>query len=210
MSSTWRPPIEAFRLGEFVVTCPWVSFRALSRCGQDCAVSRTLDRFYVRMHHLLVRPGRRQNAFDRLFIRCWTALDVAVYKRLGSSVAARIMGVDVLLLRTTGRQTGMRREVIVACTNHRGALVVGGGNWGWDRDPGWVHNAIAQPDVEVLRGRQVLSMRAVLLSGHEADAANDALGEAYPHSLAYVARRSRPIPVFRLDPMKRDAERRCD
>ena len=161
-----------------------------------------MDRVYVRIHHLLVRQGRTQNAFDRLFIRRWTALDVAVYKRLGFSVAARLMGVDVLLLRTVGRQTGKRREVMVACTSHRGALVVGGGNWGWDRDPGWVRNAIAQPEVEVIRGRQVLSMRAVLLSGDEAQAANDALGLAYPHSLAYVARRSRPIQVLRLEPMK--------
>jgi deazaflavin-dependent oxidoreductase (nitroreductase family) len=173
--------------------------------GKDGAVSRTTDRLYVRIHHLLVRPGRRQSAFDRLFVRRWTALDVALYKRLGFSVAARIMGVDVLLLRTVGRRTGKPREVVVACTSHRGALVVGGGNWGWDRDPGWVHNAIAHPDVEVLRGRRALTMRAVLLSGDRAEAANAALGEAYPHSLAYVARRSRPIPVFRLDPEHRGA-----
>lgn len=167
---------------------------------QDRVVSHTIDRVYMRIHHLLMRPGRRQTALDRLFIRCWTALDVAAFKKLGFSVTARMMGVDVLLLRTIGRLTGRRREVLVACTRHDGHLFVGGGNWGWDRDPGWVHNAIAQPDVEVVRRRRVQSMRAVVLSGQEAQAANDALGEAYPHSLAYVARRSRPIRVLRLDP----------
>lgn len=160
-----------------------------------------MDRFYLRLHHVVMRPGRRQTALDRLFIRCWTALDVAAYKRLGFSVTARMMGVDVLLLRTVGRRTGKRREVLVACTPHDGRLVVGGGNWGWDRDPGWVHNAIAQPEVEVVRRRQVQSMHAVVLTGREAQAANDALGAAYPHSLAYVARRSRPIPALRLDPI---------
>ncbi|HUR76313.1 MAG TPA: nitroreductase/quinone reductase family protein [Acidimicrobiales bacterium] len=164
-------------------------------------MSQTIDRLYTRIHHVLMRPGRSQTRLDRLFIRCWTALDVAAYKRLGFSATARMMGVDVLLLRTVGRRTGKRREVLVACTNHGGRLVVGGGNWGWDRDPGWVHNAIDQPDVEVVRRRRVQPMRAVVLSGQEAQAANDALGAAYPHSLAYVARRSRPIPVLRLDPI---------
>ncbi len=175
---------------------------------QDCGVSRSLDAVYARIHHVLMRPGRHQTAIDRVLIRWWTAFDVALYKRLGFSFAARIMGVDVLLLRTVGRRTGMRREVLVACVTHHGRLFVGGGNWGWDRDPGWVHNATAQPDVEVVCRRHVQPMRATLLEGQEAQAANDALGGAYPHSLAYVARRSRPIRALRLDPIDVDGELR--
>jgi deazaflavin-dependent oxidoreductase (nitroreductase family) len=164
-------------------------------------MSRTVDRVYVRLHRVLMRPGRRQTALDRFIVRCWTRLDVAAYKRLGFSASARLMGVDVLLLRTVGRRTGKPREVLIACTVHEGRLIVGGGNWGWDRDPGWVHNALARPEVEVVRKRRVESMRAVLLDGDDARAANDALARAYPHSQAYVERRTRPIATLRLDPI---------
>jgi deazaflavin-dependent oxidoreductase (nitroreductase family) len=164
-------------------------------------MSRAVDRVYVRLHHVLMRPGRRQTAVDRFVVRSWTRLDVAGYKRFGFSVSASLMGVDVLLLRTVGRRTGKPREVLIACTVHEGRLIVGGGNWGWDRDPGWVHNAIAHPQVEIVRKRRVESMLAVLLTGDDAQAANDALARAYPHSQVYVERRSRPITTVRLDPI---------
>jgi deazaflavin-dependent oxidoreductase (nitroreductase family) len=164
-------------------------------------VRAVVDRVYVRIHHVLMRPGRRETKFDRLVMRAWTRLDVAGFKRFGFSASAKLMGVDVLLLRTVGRVTGKRREVLVACLQRDGRLIIGGGNWGWDRNPGWMHNATARPDVEIVRGRRTQPMRAVLLSGDDAQAARDALAAAYPHSQAYAARRTRSIGVMRLDPL---------
>ena len=146
-----------------------------------------------------MRPGRRQTALDRFFVRLYTRLDVAMYRRFGWSAAARMMGVDVVLLRTVGRRTGRVRENLVACIDDGDSVLVGGGNWGWDRDPGWYYNVQAAPVTEVTRGRETRQMRATALSGEDAERAGKALAEAYPHSQVYIQRRTRPIPTVRLE-----------
>lgn len=158
---------------------------------------------YGRVHRLAMPPGRSQTALDRAVMRVWTRLDAAFYRRLGWSAAARLMGVDVLRLTTLGRVSGVRRSVLVACLVDGDGFVVGGGNWGWDRDPGWLHNLRVNPVCEVQRGRGPDAVRAMVateLSGPAVDEARAALTAAYPHSQAYVERRVRPIAVMRLSP----------
>jgi deazaflavin-dependent oxidoreductase (nitroreductase family) len=144
-------------------------------------------------------PGKELSRFNRWGMRVWTRLDSWFFKRFGWSAAARMMGVDVLLLRTTGRRSGLRREVMVACLSEPdGALTIGGGNWGWDNDPGWFLNLSANPDVEIVRGGVTERRHAVVLAGEEAARAAEAVGRAYPHSQVYVSRRVRPVPYVRL------------
>ena len=156
---------------------------------------------YGRVHRLLMPPGRRQTVVDRAVMRAWTRLDAGFYGRFGWSVAARVMRVDVLRLTTTGRVSGRGRSLLVACLVDGDGFVIGGGNWGWDRDPGWLHNLRADPTCLVQRGRAPeRPMVASLLQGPAAEAARSALTAAYPHSQAYVDRRVRPINVVRLSP----------
>ena len=156
---------------------------------------------YARVHRLVMPPGRRQSFVDRAVMRAWTRVDVATYRRLGWSAAARLMGVDVLLLTTVGQRSGRRRSVLVACLVDGDGFVIGGGNWGWDRDPGWLHNLRAHPRCEVQRGRSPATpMASVVLDGAAAEAARAALTAAYPHSQAYVDRRTLPITTVRLSP----------
>ena len=157
--------------------------------------------FYGRVHRLVMPPGRRQTVLDRVGMRVWTRVDAGAYRWLGWSGAAWLMGVDVLRLTTVGRRSGRRRSVLVACLVEGDGFVVGGGNWGWDHDPGWLHNLRSQPVCEVQRGRGGgRPMVASLLEGVDADVARAALTAAYPHSQAYVDRRVRPVPVVRLSP----------
>ena len=157
---------------------------------------------YGRVHRFLMRPGRRPTAFDRTVMRWWTRLDAGFYRRFGWSAPARVMRVDVLRLTTTGRLSGRERSVLVACLVDGEGFVVGGGNWGWDHDPGWFHNLRAHPVCTVQRGRSAArAMTASWVEGVAADAARAALTAAYPHTQAYVDRRERPIPVVRLSPV---------
>jgi deazaflavin-dependent oxidoreductase (nitroreductase family) len=148
-----------------------------------------------------MKPGRRQNALDRWYVRTYTRFDVAVFKRFGRSPMARFMAVDVLLLRTIGRRTGTTRENLVAYIEDGDSLLVGGGNWGWDHDPGWLYNIAARPTVEVVRARETTRMRGTVLEGDEREKASQRLAEAYPHSQVYLQRRVRPIPAVRLQPV---------
>lgn len=149
----------------------------------------------------MMPPGMKQRAFHRFGVRAYTRFDVRMYKRFGASAAARMMRVEVLLLRTTGRRTGRAREVLIACIDDGDSLLVGGGNWGWDNDPGWVYNVQANPLVEVVRRRETRRMRATVLEGDEVVEGAQRLAEAYPHSQVYLTRRVRPVPAVRLDPL---------
>lgn len=165
-------------------------------------MSRITDAVYPRVHRLLMPPGKELSRSNRWAMRMWTRMDTWFYKRFGWSAAARMMGVDVLLLRTTGRRSGLQREVMVACLPEPdGTLTIGGGNWGWDNDPAWYLNLCADPDVEIVRGRRTERRRAVVLEGDDAARAAEAVHGAYPHSQVYVSRRARPVPYVRLEPV---------
>jgi len=167
-------------------------------------VSSLTDRVYPKVHHLLMPPGMRQNRFHRWGIRWWTRMDTWCFRRFGLSVAARMMGVDVLLLRTTGRKTGRTRQVMVAylrADDRPDSVVIGGGNWGWDNDPAWYLNVCAHPEVEIVRDRRTQRMHATVLTGDAAARAAVDVHAAYPHSQVYVSRRVRPVPYVRLDPV---------
>ena len=148
-----------------------------------------------------MKPGREQNALDRFYIRNYTRFDAAVFRRFGRSPMARFMRVNILLLRTIGRRTGKVRDTLVAYIEDGDALLIGGGNWGWDNDPGWLYTIKADPHVEVTRGRQTQHMLATVLDGDEREKASQRLAEAYPHSQVYVSRRVRPVPAVRLEPI---------
>jgi deazaflavin-dependent oxidoreductase (nitroreductase family) len=163
-------------------------------------MSAFTDRLYPRLYRLLMPRWRKQTRLDRWGIRQWTRLDAFLFKRFGWSAAARLMGVRVLLLRTTGRRTGRSREAMVAYLDDDDAIVIGGGNWGWDNDPAWFFNIQANPDVEVVRNRRTERRRATVLIGDALAAAEADARRAYPHSHAYVDRRTRRIPYVRLDP----------
>lgn len=149
-----------------------------------------------------MKPGRRQNALDRFSMRTYTRFDVAVFKRFGRSPMARFMGVQVLMLRTIGRRTGRVRENLVAYIEDGESLLVGGGNWGWDNNPGWLYNIASNPVLEVTIGRETRRMRGTVLEGDDEEKAARRLADAYPHSQVYVSRRVRPVPAVRLTPLE--------
>lgn len=149
----------------------------------------------------MMPPGMQQTAFHRFGVRILTRFDVAMYKRFGWSALARMMQADVVLLRTTGRRTGRTREVLVAAVEDGDSLLIGGGNWGWDNNPGWYYNVQADPVADVTKGRETRRMRATVLAGEDAERAAALLTEEYAHSKVYVQRRVRPIPRVRFDPV---------
>src|SRR3989441_12764168 len=81
-------------------------------------------------------------------------LHEALYKRTDGRVGHRMLGVPTLLLRTTGRRSGVTRTngLVYARDGDRYLVVPSKG--GADQPPGWLHNVRAQPHVEVQIGRK--------------------------------------------------------
>jgi deazaflavin-dependent oxidoreductase (nitroreductase family) len=117
--------------------------------------------------------------------------------RIGASLAGRPM----LLLRTVGRRSGASRTSALLYVRDGDGYVVIGSKGGDPRHPGWFHNLMANPDVEIQVGRQRLPVHARLAEGAEraklwaqADQVNKG------QYGAYQARTDREIPVVVLEP----------
>jgi F420H(2)-dependent quinone reductase len=80
-------------------------------------------------------------------------LHEALYIRTDGRVGRRMIGVSTLLLRTTGRRSGLPRTAALAYAEEGDCYVVVASNHGWDRPPAWFVNLQAQPRVNVQVGR---------------------------------------------------------
>ena len=123
-----------------------------------------------------------------------------IYLATGGRVGARLAGLDMLLLTTTGRKSGEpRTQPLAAFADGEDWIVVASNN-GQDRHPAWFLNLQAQPEARIRLGREERGVRA-----HVADAEERArlwpwLKERNPPYATYEGRTEREIPVVILRP----------
>jgi len=118
----------------------------------------------------------------------------------GRGVVGHALGVDMVLLGTTGRRSGRTRIVPLGAIRDGDAWVVIGSYGGRDVDPAWVLNLRADPHATV----QYRGVRVAVLA-HEADLTEAArlwplVSTAYPGYQLYRKRTSRTVPLFILEP----------
>ncbi len=126
-----------------------------------------------------------------------------IYKRTDGRLGHRMVGVPTLLLRTTGRRSGaVRTHALVYARDGADYLVVAS-NGGSDRNPAWLHNVRAHPEVEIQVGRKHWSAQARVIEPSEASFArlwtivNANNRDRYA---AYQQQTNRPIPVVAITP----------
>jgi deazaflavin-dependent oxidoreductase (nitroreductase family) len=114
----------------------------------------------------------------------------------------RMMGMDLLVLTTTGAKSGQQRQTVLGYFPDEDAkdswLIVASAG-GSAANPGWYHNLAAHPDqaqIE-LSGRKV-SVTASQLSGDERQRAWQRISTANPRYGGYATKTDRQIPVIRL------------
>jgi deazaflavin-dependent oxidoreductase (nitroreductase family) len=126
-----------------------------------------------------------------------------LYKRTDGRVGHRMIGVPTLLLRTTGRRSGVTRtNALVYARDGEDYLVVAS-NGGADIPPAWLHNLRASPDVEVQIGRRRRKGTAKALEPTDPD--YDRLWKVvnannHDRYSAYQKQTTRAIPVVVLTP----------
>jgi len=109
----------------------------------------------------------------------------------------------VLELTTTGRQSGLRRSVMLTSPLREGeALVVVASRGGDDRSPAWFHNLQANPDVEVrLQGKPRERMRARVATAAERGRLWPLITADHSNYADYQTRTAREIPLVLLEPV---------
>ena len=124
-------------------------------------------------------------------------------RRTGGRLGHGIIGVPSLLLRTTGRRSGVRRTSALVYGRDGSAFVVAGSNYGGAHDPAWLANLRANPRVELpVARRQVVAVARWWTVGDAAthgswQLMNRVNRDRYDH---YQARTTRPISLVLMSP----------
>jgi deazaflavin-dependent oxidoreductase (nitroreductase family) len=128
----------------------------------------------------------------------------AIYERSGGLVGHRLLaGMPTLLLRTTGRKSGLIRTTALVYGRDGDDYLVCGSNGGAPKSPHWVLNLEADPDVEIQIGVRKRKATATALRPDHPDyerlfaICNKANRGTFAE---YRTRTTRPLPVVVLTP----------
>jgi deazaflavin-dependent oxidoreductase (nitroreductase family) len=142
--------------------------------------------------------AHRRSAAVELFWRVHPVL----YRWTGGRIGGRLMNLPVLLLHTRGARSREPRENALTYLPQGDACVVIASVLGEARNPAWYHNLRAQPDCEIVIGREVRRVRARIAEGEERERIWKELVARQPEYDAYAARTTRRIPVVVLEPRR--------
>jgi deazaflavin-dependent oxidoreductase (nitroreductase family) len=124
-----------------------------------------------------------------------------LYETTDGRIGATLGGRPMLLLRTIGRRSRTPRTAALLYVRDDDAWVVIASKGGAPQHPGWFHNLVADPNVEIQVGRERFPVRARIAEGEErarlwarADEVNQGQYDVYQ------SRTRRPIPVVVLEP----------
>jgi deazaflavin-dependent oxidoreductase (nitroreductase family) len=128
------------------------------------------------------------------------ALHRGLYRLSGSRIGGRIWGLPVVLLTTTGRLSGKKRTVPLCSFRHGDDVVVIASYGGLDQQPAWWLNLQANPQAEVVAGRERRTVTARNAAPEERTLLWAELTARAPGYLEYERRTAREIPVVILQP----------
>jgi len=108
------------------------------------------------------------------------------------------MAVPLLLLSTTGRKSGQRRQIPLAYMREDNRLFLVGSNFGQAHHPAWVLNLLADPNAWVTMGGNEIPVLATELTGAEHDRVYQMFVDYVSNYATYQHRTDRDIHVFAL------------
>jgi len=136
--------------------------------------------------------------------REWVRDQVEVYEQSGGREAntLRDTGLPVIIVTHVGNKTGATRKIPLMRVKVGNGYVLVGSMGGQPKNPVWVYNLRANPDVEIRDGTNVTKMRVrEVTDARERERLWSASATAYPPYNDYQARTTRKIPVFIAEPV---------
>lgn len=125
---------------------------------------------------------------------------IVAYRVTGGVVGGRLRGLPGILLTTTGRRSGARRTVHLPTIVDGTELLVVASFAGNERHPAWYLNLVAEPRVEVQRGRRTFAATATPVEGEERERLWGRIVAIAPYYADYQRGITRLIPIVRLVP----------
>lgn len=133
----------------------------------------------------------------------WVREQVELYESSGGTQGNTLLdtGLPCILVTHTGNKTGGIRKIPLMRVEVNGCYVLVGSMGGQPKNPVWVYNLRAHPDIEIRDKTQVFPMRAREVTDEQERATLWAVAAAaYPPYNDYQAKTTRKIPVFIAEP----------
>lgn len=134
--------------------------------------------------------------------REWVRDHVTLYEESGGTQGTDLRGLPVVLVTHRGRKTGAVRKTPLMRVADGGRYVLVGSMGGAPKDPVWVHNLRANPEIELRDREQVRAMRVREVEGEEKVRLWALAVAAFPPYAEYQEKTERQIPVFVAEPVE--------
>jgi deazaflavin-dependent oxidoreductase (nitroreductase family) len=109
-----------------------------------------------------------------------------------------IAGLPNLMLTVVGRKSGTPRTTPLLCVPYGDDILIAGSYFGGPKEPIWVKNVEANPEVKIRFRRREMAVLARRLEGDERAAAWSHMVDTWPNFTMYEQRTDRLIKVFLL------------
>ncbi len=133
--------------------------------------------------------------------RAWVRDQVTEYEGSGgtSGTTLRDTGLPVVIVTNRGAKTGAVRKTPLMRVEHDGAYAAVGSVGGGPKNPVWVYNLRANPEVVLQDGPETWTMTAREVAGEERAWWWERSVAAFPPYAEYQTKTDRMIPVFVLE-----------
>ena len=134
----------------------------------------------------------------------WVRKQVEVYEGTNGEKGSTLMdtGLPCIIVTHVGNKTGGIRKIPLMRVKVDNSYVLIGSMGGQPKNPVWVYNLRANPDVQIRDKHVVMEMKVREVSDEsERKSLWEARVEAYPPYEEYQAKTKRTIPVFIAEPV---------
>lgn len=140
------------------------------------------------------------NLKDRLGI-AFNAFHRNVFLATNGRLMGNLIGMPALMLTTTGRRSGRKRQTMLTAPIHSEDRIVIVASWGGDdRHPTWYLNLREDPDVEVTMKGRKRPMRARIAQDEEREELWREVTSKFKNYASYQTKTDRRIPLVVLEP----------
>ncbi len=128
----------------------------------------------------------------------WVRDQVETYERTGGKEAAtlRDTGIPVIIITSRGASSGKIRKFALMRVEHDGEYALVASMGGAPKNPGWFHNLVAEPLVEIQDGPAPGDYRVRIVDGDERATWWERSVAVFPTYADYAKKTERVIPVF--------------
>lgn len=128
----------------------------------------------------------------------WVREQVETYEASGGTEAntLRETGMPVVVITSRGAKSGKVRKFALMRVEHDGEYALVASMGGAPQNPGWYHNLVAEPLVEIQDGPEPHDYTTEIVTGDERRAWWDRCVEVFPPYADYAEKTDRVIPVF--------------